>query len=215
VRSASVDTFWTCAQADLFGALGTSPSGLTEGETATRLREIGPNLLVKHRRTDLPALIVSQLASPIVLILLAATGLAFFLGDAADAAIVLAIVAASAALGVWQEHGASQAVKALLAQVATLVQVVRGGKVCEVPIAEVVPGDVALLSAGRSVPGDYLTFGALLLLYGAHPVTFRTGWFIESVISAASVVLVVRSRRPFGRSRPGHSLVRATPSASP
>jgi P-type Mg2+ transporter len=57
---------------------------------------------------------------------------------------------------------------------------------------------------------DYLTFGALLVLYGAHPLTFRTGWFIESVVSAASVVLVVRSRRPFGRSRPGRSLVRAT-----
>jgi Mg2+-importing ATPase len=57
---------------------------------------------------------------------------------------------------------------------------------------------------------DYLTFGALLLLSGAHPTTFRTGWFIESVISAASVVLVVRTRRSLVRSRPGRSLVRAT-----
>jgi Mg2+-importing ATPase len=57
---------------------------------------------------------------------------------------------------------------------------------------------------------DYLTFGALLFLFGAQPVTFRTGWFIESVVSAASVVLVVRSRRPLGRSRPGRGLVRAT-----
>ncbi len=57
---------------------------------------------------------------------------------------------------------------------------------------------------------DYMTFGALLLVSGAHPITFRTGWFIESVVSAASVVLVVRSRRPLGRSRPGKSLVRAT-----
>src|SRR3954454_16125033 len=134
--------------------MGKSPSGLGETEAATRLRDLGPNVLAKHRRTDLPALIVGQLASPIVLILLGATGLAFFLGDAVDAAIVLAIVAASAALGVWQEHGASQAVKALLAQVATRVQVVRSGKVRDVPLAEVVPGDVALLSAGRSVPGD-------------------------------------------------------------
>jgi Mg2+-importing ATPase len=57
---------------------------------------------------------------------------------------------------------------------------------------------------------DYLTFGALLFLGGASPRTFRTGWFIESVVSAASVVLVVRSRRRLGRSRPGRSLVRAT-----
>src|SRR5439155_19075067 len=57
---------------------------------------------------------------------------------------------------------------------------------------------------------DYLTFAALLVLYGAHPLTFRTGWFIESVVSAASVVLVVRTRRPLGGSRPGRSLLRAT-----
>jgi P-type Mg2+ transporter len=154
VRPTSVDAFWASAEAELFAALGASPSGLSEDEAAKRLAVLGPNVLAKHRRTDLPALIVGQLASPIVLILLGATGLAFFLGDAADAAIVLAIVAASAALGVWQEHGASQAVKALLAQVATRVQVTRGGELREVPLAEVVPGDVALLSAGRSVPGD-------------------------------------------------------------
>jgi Mg2+-importing ATPase len=57
---------------------------------------------------------------------------------------------------------------------------------------------------------DYLTFGALLVLFGGNPITFRTGWFIESVVSAASVVLVVRSRRPIGASRPGRGLVRAT-----
>jgi Mg2+-importing ATPase len=57
---------------------------------------------------------------------------------------------------------------------------------------------------------DYLTFGALIFLFGAQPVSFRMGWFIESVVSAASVVLVVRSRRPLGRSRPGRSLSRAT-----
>jgi Mg2+-importing ATPase len=57
---------------------------------------------------------------------------------------------------------------------------------------------------------DYLTFGALLWGTGASPAAFRTGWFIESVLSAASVVLVVRSRRPLGKSRPGRALVRAT-----
>ena len=48
----------------------------------------------------------------------------------------------------------------LLAQVATRVQVVRGGQVREVPLAEIVPGDVTLLSAGRSVPGDGLLIEA-------------------------------------------------------
>jgi Mg2+-importing ATPase len=57
---------------------------------------------------------------------------------------------------------------------------------------------------------DYLTFGALLLVLHATQVQFRTGWFLESVISAALIVLVIRSRKPFFRSRPGKYLLMAT-----
>ena len=57
---------------------------------------------------------------------------------------------------------------------------------------------------------DYLTFGVLLLILHAAPDQFRTGWFMESVISAAIIVLVIRSRRPFFKSRPGKYLFIAT-----
>jgi len=57
---------------------------------------------------------------------------------------------------------------------------------------------------------DYLTFGALLFLLQASPEQFRTGWFVESVISASAIVLVIRTRRPFFTSRPGPYLNLAT-----
>ena len=57
---------------------------------------------------------------------------------------------------------------------------------------------------------DYLTFGALLLVLRADEAAFRTGWFLESVISACLIVLVVRSRRPFWRSRPSMYLLWTT-----
>ena len=57
---------------------------------------------------------------------------------------------------------------------------------------------------------DYLTFGALLWILQASTEEFRTGWFVESVISASAIVLVIRTRRPFFTSRPGHYLVSAT-----
>jgi Mg2+-importing ATPase len=57
---------------------------------------------------------------------------------------------------------------------------------------------------------DYLTFGVLLFILHATTDQFRTGWFLESVISASSVVLVVRSRKPFFKSRPGKYLLIAT-----
>jgi Mg2+-importing ATPase len=149
-----VEPFWSSSAADLCGRLGGNPDGLTSDEAAARLRRFGPNQLARRRRSDLPALVIAQVTSPIVLILLVATGLAFFLGDASDAGIVLAIVALSAALGVWQEHGASRAVAALLAQVEVRAQVMRDGQIVEVPLPGIVPGDVTLLSAGRGVPGD-------------------------------------------------------------
>ena len=57
---------------------------------------------------------------------------------------------------------------------------------------------------------DGLTFAALLLLLHSDTAQFRTGWFMESVVSAASIVLVVRSRRPLLSSRPSPWLVSAT-----
>jgi Mg2+-importing ATPase len=57
---------------------------------------------------------------------------------------------------------------------------------------------------------DYATFGVLLLVLRADPVFFRTGWFVESVLSASFVVLVIRTRRPFFQSRPSPYLALAT-----
>ncbi|VTU30986.1 Magnesium-transporting ATPase, P-type 1 [Variovorax sp. PBL-H6] len=57
---------------------------------------------------------------------------------------------------------------------------------------------------------DFLTFGALLWLFEARPEEFRTGWFIESLLTELVVALVVRTRGPFWRSRPGHLLLAST-----
>src|SRR6266496_3698095 len=57
---------------------------------------------------------------------------------------------------------------------------------------------------------DYLTFGSLLLILHATQDQFRTGWFLESVISASLIVLVIRSRKPFFKSRPSKYLLTAT-----
>lgn len=54
---------------------------------------------------------------------------------------------------------------------------------------------------------DYLTFGALLLLLSADAELFRTGWFVESLVSAVLVVLALRTRLPFTRSRPARTLI--------
>jgi Mg2+-importing ATPase len=57
---------------------------------------------------------------------------------------------------------------------------------------------------------DYATFGVLLLLMKANEQTFRTGWFIESVLSAGVVVFAVRTRLPVTRSRPSNAMLAVT-----
>jgi Mg2+-importing ATPase len=57
---------------------------------------------------------------------------------------------------------------------------------------------------------DYLTFGALLLILHATQDQFRTGWFVESVVSASLIVLVIRTRKPSFKSRPSKYLLMAT-----
>jgi Mg2+-importing ATPase len=57
---------------------------------------------------------------------------------------------------------------------------------------------------------DYATFGVLLFVLKADAILFRTGWFIESVLSASFVVLIIRTRKPFWRSRPSKYLLLTT-----
>jgi Mg2+-importing ATPase len=57
---------------------------------------------------------------------------------------------------------------------------------------------------------DYLTFGALLIVFRATEAQFQTGWFIESLMTELFIVMVIRTHRPFFRSKPGRVLAIAT-----
>lgn len=148
--------FWSQPASDLLQELATSPQGLTGEEAGKRLAQYGPNLLTARKKTDALTQLLGQFKSPIILILLFAAVLSFFLGDPTDAIIILVIVLASGLLGFWQEHGASDAVDKLLAIVQIKAEVQRDGSSKEIPVEEIVPGDVVVLNAGDIVPGDCL-----------------------------------------------------------
>jgi Mg2+-importing ATPase len=146
--------FWSTGVPELLRQLQASPEGLSREEANSRLEQYGPNLLKPPVRSGTLWLLLGQFKSPIVLLLIFAAGLSFFLGDPTDGAIITAIVVVSGVLGFWQEHKAASAVAKLLASVQTKVDVLRGGQSMEVPPEQVVLGDMVLLSAGSSVPGD-------------------------------------------------------------
>jgi Mg2+-importing ATPase len=154
--TASVTTFWSVSPDELLRRLSTTPKGLTAEEARQRLAAYGLNLLKPEKGARALTLLLAQFKSPIILVLLAAAGLSFFLADPADALIILAIIFASALLGFWQERGAADAVAKLLAIVKIKADVWRDGNPTEVPVENIVPGDVVFLKASDKVPGDCL-----------------------------------------------------------
>jgi Mg2+-importing ATPase len=146
--------FWSIPTAELLNRFNTTASGLTTDEARKRLTSYGANRLDPPKRWIVFTLLVTQFKSPIILILLFATGLSFFLHDPADALIILLIVFVSGMLGFWQEHSATNAVAKLLAMVQIKSKIFRDGSKKEVPVEEIVPGDIAILGAGDIVPGD-------------------------------------------------------------
>src|SRR5208282_4563165 len=148
--------FWSVPAAEMLPQLGTTAKGLSGDEAGQRLTRYGSNLLNPRRRSNVLTALLAQFASPLILILLFATGLSFFFHDPVNALIILTIVFASGLLGFWQEHSATKAVEKLLAMVQVKATVLRDGSEHEIPVEETVPGDIVVLSAGDIVPGDCL-----------------------------------------------------------
>ena len=146
--------FWQLPVTALMEQLGSSPEGLSSAEAALRLAQFGPNLIHAERKRALILQFLAKFRNPLVIILLTASALSAFTGDAASFFIISTIVLISVSLDFVQEYRAGQAAERLRQSVAVRGQVLREGKPLEIPLAEMVPGDVALLTAGDLVPCD-------------------------------------------------------------
>jgi len=146
--------FWSVPATGMLEHIGVNAEGLGTADAQRRLVQYGVNILKPQVRSNAFSLLLGQFKSPIILLLLFATGLSFFLHDPVNALIILAIVVASGLLGFWQEHSATRAVEELLAMVQVKATVLRDGAPCDIPVEEIVPGDVVILNAGDLVPGD-------------------------------------------------------------
>jgi len=142
--------------------LGSSTEGLTEGEAARRLQAVGPNAVRSYRARALPVL-MSQLRSPLLLLLAATAIASSFLGQASDAVIIGVILLASVGLGFVNEYKAAKTAEALHSGIRHTCVVLRGGHPRRLDVTELVPGDVVDLQLGQVVPADLrlLTTAAL------------------------------------------------------
>ena len=146
--------FHTLTPEAVFETLDTGPQGLSAADALNRLERYGPNELAAGKKISAWGILLRQFANLLIVILLAATVISFFLGESMDAWVILAIVLACVGLGFVQEYRAEKAAAALQKLAAPVATVVRDGKERSIPAREVVPGDVLVLHTGDRVAAD-------------------------------------------------------------
>src|SRR5690606_20642967 len=119
--------------------------GLSTSEAQRRQQQFGANELEQAEGRSLVAILVDQFKSLIVLLLVEATGLAFFMGETIEAVAILVVILLNAAVGFFTEWKAQVALTALRRQAVPTAHVLRDGEEHEIAASELVPGDVVLL----------------------------------------------------------------------
>ncbi len=139
---------------DLLHLLATTENGLTSDEANVRIERYGRNEIAKKKRRSILVEFISYFKNPLIIILLGAGTISGILSDITDMIIIFVIVIMSVALDFIQEFRAGKAAAALNKRIQTTTTVSRDGAKKELPLSEVVLGDIITLSAGEIVPAD-------------------------------------------------------------
>ena len=146
--------YWSLSPEAALTQYRSTSSGLTGAEAISRLSTYGENTIHASKSASPLLLFLGQFKSPIILIMLVATGISAATGDWLDSLIIFAIVLGSAVLSFLQEYSASNAVAMLRSHIQMQCSVLRDGTLTQVPSTQLVPGDIVKLSAGSIVPAD-------------------------------------------------------------
>ena len=151
----------------LFSRFGASPAGLTRHEAAARIARFGPNTVARERPLAPLRRLLQLFLSPLSLLLLVLAVLAQLSGEAGGALVIAVMVVLSVLLSWSQEVRSGKAAERLRAMVHTTATVLRRdrgktaaggspaeGRLHEIPIAHLVPGDIVQLAAGDLIPAD-------------------------------------------------------------
>ena len=146
---------------ELLKQLDTTSEGLTTEAATQRLSSFGSNRVAHERQQSLLEELIVRAKNPLNFLLLFLAALSYFLGDKRAAVVIAVMVLLSVSLAFFQEHRSDNAAARLRAMVQTTATVLRrrsgapdGDEPLEIPIEELVPGDVVRLSAGDMIPAD-------------------------------------------------------------
>lgn len=128
--------------------------GLSSFEADRRRQEYGSNALISAPRRSTLSIFITQFRSLIVLLLIAASTLAFLLNETIEGFAILIVIILNAIIGFLTELRAEQAITALQKQTVPTAHVIRDEDEHKIPAVDLVPGDTVVLSAGERVPAD-------------------------------------------------------------
>ena len=140
--------------AEVLAALGTCPAGLSEAEAAARLEQYGPNEVAHEKQESWLRRLYIAARNPLVILLTILAILSYATGDAGAGTMMLLMVVLGMSLRFVQETRADTAAAKLKAMISVTATVVRDGQAREIPLHQLVPGDVVKLCAGDMIPGD-------------------------------------------------------------
>ena len=139
---------------ELLESLRTTAAGLTQAEAEERARIAGPNEVAQEHRQSWLVRLLIILRNPLVILLVTLSAISFATGDARAGTVMAAMVLLSVTLRFLQEARADAAAAKLKAMIHVTATVLRDGAEQEMPLRDLVPGDIIKLSAGDMIPGD-------------------------------------------------------------
>ena len=128
--------------------------GLSSKEAEKLLKNYGPNEIREEKKFTLLKSFLSQFNNFLILLLIGASFVSFFVGETLDAVFILAIVILNAFFGLYQEYQAEKSLASLKKMTKTMIRVFRDGKEQEIDSRYLVPGDVVFLEEGTKIPAD-------------------------------------------------------------
>jgi len=128
--------------------------GLSTDEADRRRHRYGPNALRERTTRSAAAIFTEQLTGTLVVMLVLASAVSYYLGEYIDGTAILAIVALNAILGFFQDFRAEKAMAALKRMAVSTVRVRRNGTIHEISARKLVPGDLVTIEAGTAIPAD-------------------------------------------------------------
>ena len=155
-RAATQDRPYLEPGAAVAAAHGTEPAvGLSTAEAGRRFAEVGANALAETARIPAWRRLIEQFRDVLILVLLAAALISFFVsGELKTPIVVLTVVLLNAVIGFVQESKAENSLAALRKMLVSTARVRRDGSLRDLPASELVPGDIVLFEAGDRVPAD-------------------------------------------------------------